>query len=216
MGYGNLEQGEQKRKVSSCPAIITVGIDYSINSPAVCVHQGQQWNYKSCRWLFLTKHKARLKKLPRFIKGVLIPDQPSEIDHFLFLAKKVVGFIKPFTKKGPVIIGIEGYSFDSTGKVFQLAENCGILKSILITKGLSFNTFPPMQIKKYATGTGVAGKYSMGTSFYKETSLDLKPYLSLKESSLPDTSPLSDIIDAYYIAKYTHFTVTNQLDTKRR
>ena len=56
---------------------------------------------------------------------------------------------------------IEDYSFGSKGRVFNLAENCGLLKYMLFKKGYRFFTVPPTVVKKFATGKGNANKEAM-------------------------------------------------------
>jgi len=102
-------------------------------------------------------------------------------------------------KKEEVVILIEDYSFGSKGKVFNLAENCGILKYMLYKNGYKFFTVPPTVVKKYATGKGNATKEKMYEAFLNETFIDLHSIIS------PTTklgSPTTDIVDAWYIAKY--------------
>ena len=46
-------------------------------------------------------------------------------------------------------IFIEGYSYGSKGQgLFQIAENCGILKYRILEKGLTYNTVVPSVVKK--------------------------------------------------------------------
>jgi len=102
-------------------------------------------------------------------------------------------------KKEEVIVLIEDYSFGSKGKVFNLAENCGILKYMLYKAEYKFFTVPPTVVKKYATGKGNATKEKMYEAFLNETFIDLHNIIS------PTTklgSPTTDIVDAWYIARY--------------
>tara|TARA_Y100001970_G_C14178133_1_gene828239 strand:- start:294 stop:728 length:435 start_codon:yes stop_codon:yes gene_type:complete len=95
-------------------------------------------------------------------------------------------------------IYIEGYSYGSKGQgLFQIAENCGILKFRLQDKGYSYNTIVPSVVKKGATGKGNADKDMMYEAFLKETKIDLKKILHMEKVG----NPLSDIVDSYYIAK---------------
>jgi len=88
---------------------------------------------------------------------------------------------------------------NSKGKVFNLAENCGILKYMLYKAEYKFFTVPPTVVKKYATGKGNATKEKMYEAFLNETFIDLHNIIS------PTTklgSPTTDIVDAWYIARY--------------
>jgi crossover junction endodeoxyribonuclease RuvC len=53
---------------------------------------------------------------------------------------------------------LEGYSYGSTGKVFNIAENTAILKYNLWDSRIPFLIVPPTTIKKFATGKGNANK----------------------------------------------------------
>jgi len=95
---------------------------------------------------------------------------------------------------------IEDYSFGSKGRVFNLAENCGLLKHKLYTGGYKFSTVAPTVIKKFATGKGNANKEVMYESFLRETGLNLNAVLSPRSTKIG--SPVNDIVDAWYIANY--------------
>ncbi len=66
---------------------------------------------------------------------------------------------------------------------------------------LPFTTFPPTVIKKYATGKGNANKDLMYDSFIGEllTPPNLKDLITPKSKKI--ISPVSDIVDSYFIAK---------------
>ena len=65
-----------------------------------------------------------------------------------------------------------------------------------------FISVPPTVIKKYATGKGNANKEVMYDAFNAEllTPPDLKTSLKPKATKL--TSPVTDLVDAYFIAKW--------------
>jgi Holliday junction resolvasome RuvABC endonuclease subunit len=110
----------------------------------------------------------------------------------------VLTILADFDKKDLVIM-IEDYSFGSKGKVFNLAENCGILKYMLYKNGYRFFTVPPTVVKKFATGKGNATKEKMYEAFVNDTFVELHSIIS------PTTklgSPTTDIVDAWYIARY--------------
>ena len=89
---------------------------------------------------------------------------------------------------------MEDYAYAATGRVFHIAENMGILKYELKSKGFNYTTIPPTVIKKFATQKGNASKDLMLESFQKE-----KSTLNLIQDS---GNPASDIIDSYFICKY--------------
>ena len=95
-------------------------------------------------------------------------------------------------------IFIEGYSYGSKGQgIFQIAENCGILKYRLEQQKLPYEIVVPSVVKKGATGKGNADKDMMYESFLKETKIDLKKTFDTEKVG----NPVSDIVDSYYIQK---------------
>ena len=98
------------------------------------------------------------------------------------------------------IIFIEGYSFGSKGRaIFQIAENGGILKYRLT--GQEYHIIPPANVKKFATGKGNSNKEKMYNQLLQDEGVDLKKMLGQETLD----SPVSDIVDAYYIAKCGYY-----------
>ena len=56
---------------------------------------------------------------------------------------------------------IEGYSYGSTGKVFELGEIGGVLKVLLLEREIPYVVVPPALVKKFATGNAAAPKERM-------------------------------------------------------
>ena len=94
---------------------------------------------------------------------------------------------------------IEGYSMGSKGRVFNIAENTGVLKYRFWNFQIEFETIAPTVIKKFATGKGNSNKEQMQLVFEQENSIRLKNELNMTEKQW---NPSSDLIDAYYICKY--------------
>jgi len=92
---------------------------------------------------------------------------------------------------------IEDYSLGSHGKVFDIAEATGILKYILYSNNLQYKQIPPTTVKKFATFKGNAPKEKMYEFFVKDTSINLKTMLNCNSI----ISPLTDIVDSYYLAR---------------
>ncbi|MGA0152576.1 MAG: hypothetical protein ACO3LG_02925, partial [Ilumatobacteraceae bacterium] len=87
---------------------------------------------------------------------------------------------------------------------FHIAENCGLLKYLLWKEGYKYTTAAPTVIKKYATGKGNADKQKMYEAFYENTQLDL---ISIFSKTGRLTSPVTDIVDAYYLTCYMHDSI---------
>jgi hypothetical protein len=57
-------------------------------------------------------------------------------------------------------------------------------------------------VKKFGCGKGNGDKTAMHEAFLKETGIDLKSIMTPDKKDI--TSPVSDVIDAYYICKKMH------------
>lgn len=94
---------------------------------------------------------------------------------------------------------LEDYSYASTGKVFQIGENFGLLKYKLRCSKIPYKTVPPTVLKKFATGKGNASKLDLQTQFIRDTGVHIKRLLDMTESQW---NPSSDIVDSYYLVNY--------------
>ena len=89
------------------------------------------------------------------------------------------------------------------GQVFNIGENTGILKYKLRERvAPKMSIFAPSEIKKFATGKGNANKMLMYEAFTEETGDDLSLIFGPWDQGYKGQSPVSDIIDSYYRAKY--------------
>ena len=99
---------------------------------------------------------------------------------------------------------IEGYAFATSGKshVRSVAENSGLLKHKLYKSKHEYTSVPPSMVKKYATGRGNATKEVMYEAFCAELLTPPNLQQRLKPKSTKLTNPVTDIVDAYFIAKW--------------
>ena len=177
-----MSNGSTKKKTKTI-----IGIDYSLTSPAVCV-DGKKFYY-------LTSKKKWQVKISEDIIGYAHKEWTDPIQRFTYISDFVFDIL--FTTNNPTIF-IEGYSFGSKAQgLFQIAENCGILKYRLLEKGYGYNTVVPSVVKKGATGKGNADKDKMYEAFVKETKVDLKKLFDTDKVG----NPISDIVDSYFIQK---------------
>ena len=135
----------------------TVGIDYSLSSPAVCICTGE-FKFENCKIYYLTSVK---KYEGDYLKGQLngrlhLPytSEQQRHDQISQWAFDLIG-------SADSDIFIEGYSFGSKGLVFNLAENMGTLKHKLYKVNKKFEMIVPGRVKKIATGKGNADKIKM-------------------------------------------------------
>jgi len=182
--------------------MVTIGIDYSLTSPAMCIMSEPK--IEKCVFYFLTNNKKLVGNFDNAI-GFLHKEHYCEQERYDNIAEFFLNKIP--TVPGPPTIFIEDYSFGSTGRVFNIAENAGLLKNKLWEIGLKFTTVPPTVIKKFATGKGNADKVKMCEQFYNETG---KNYNMLLNKNLTLGSPVTDIVDSFYIAKYAYQKVNQK------
>ena len=174
-----------------------VGIDYSLNSPAICIAD-DNFDFNKCSFHFLTSKKKHIGKFGKNIFGYEIKDYNTPIERFSNISTWALDIIHKH-KSNTAKVFIEGYSFGSKGQaVFQIAENCGILKYRLqMSPSILYDTIVPSVVKKYASGKGNADKQLMYDSFEKHTKKDLLKMFDMGKLN----NPVTDIIDSFYIAK---------------
>ena len=186
-----------------------IGIDYSLSSPGVCVNTSEgEFRYEDCTFYFLTntkKYNTTFKEKIAFgtsaVEFVGSPHQlyTSEPQRYNQIADWVIDIINSyvFWQEQPTI-QIEDYSYGSTGRVFHIAENLGLLKyKLKMECGWDYTLLPPSVIKKFATDKGNANKELMLEAFEKDTGVNLEVLFDTKSKS-----PITDVADAYFICKY--------------
>lgn len=176
---------------------VVVGVDYSMTSPCVCVARDK--SFSNSFFYFLNDRKS-VQGAFKNILGEEHQDYLTDQERYENNASWVLSILSGFNKENVTIL-IEDYSFGSKGKVFNLAENCGLLKYMLYKNEYRFFGIAPTVVKKYATGKGNAKKEQMHEAFVRDTGIDLHKAIS------PTTklgSPTTDIVDAWYIARYMH------------
>ena len=186
-----------------------IGIDYSLSSPGVCVNTSEgEFKYEDCTFYFLTntkKYDTTFRENIAFGKSAVefigSPHQlyTSEPERYNQISDWVIDIINSyvFWQEQP-IIQIEDYSYGSTGRVFHIAENLGLLKyKLKMECGWDYTLLPPSVIKKFATDKGNANKELMLEAFEKDTGVNLELLFDTKSKS-----PITDVADAYFVCKY--------------
>ena len=175
---------------------IFVGIDYSLSCPCVAVSVNK--NFEDSKLYYLTDRNAVTGLVRKNIVGVLHDEYLTDQERYENIANWVLDILNNLTDR-EIYIMIEDYSFGSKGKVFHIAENCGVMKYLLFKHGYTFFTVPPTVVKKFATGKGNADKQKMVDAFAEQTKIDLHKIIS------PTTklgSPTTDIVDAWFMSQY--------------
>ena len=183
-----------------------VGIDYSLNSPAICI-AGDDFDFNKCSFHFLTRKKKYVGKFDKNIFGYEYKDFNTPIERFTNISIWALDVIHK-NKSNTAKVFIEGYSFGSKGQaVFQIAENCGILKYRLqMSPTILYDTIVPSVVKKYASGKGNADKQLMYDSFKEHTKKDLMKMFDMQKLN----NPVTDIVDSYYIAKVGYENIKSE------
>jgi Holliday junction resolvasome RuvABC endonuclease subunit len=176
-----------------------LGIDYSMTCPAITV-MDEAGNSKSYFLTGVRKHEGAGTRTgthgrTHAWEGIAYPSHNCQEQRFDNIANWAVEIAK-----GADAILIEDYAMGAKGKVFHIAENCGLLKHKLWVAGLPFDTIAPTALKKFATGKGNSDKCKMHDAFVDETGIDLMK--AMDKESKDCGSPVSDIVDSYYLARY--------------
>jgi hypothetical protein len=190
-----------------------IGIDYSLSSPGVCVNTSEgEFRYEDCSFYFLTgtkKYDNTFKDNDVRYVGTGHKLYTSEPERYNNIADWAIDIIKSHIKEyqikeklfywpGNPTIQIEDYSYGSTGRVFHIAENLGLLKyKLKMECDWDYTLLPPSVIKKFATDKGNANKELMLEAFEKDTGVNLEVLFDTKSKS-----PITDVADAYFICKY--------------
>lgn len=173
-----------------------VGLDYSMNSPGLCVIDGEAiFLYAFCN-NYTGKRKFESGHFKVEVEDN-IQSYRIEIERYGKLATRVLTFVTDF--KRPRIF-LEDYSMGSKGRVFHIAENAALLKYEAFLHNIPVQTVAPTSLKKFATGKGNAKKEDMHEAFVKETNINLHEALLGTKRKLGN--PVTDLVDAYYIARW--------------
>ena len=189
-----------------------IGIDYSLSSPGACVNTSEgEFKYEDCTFYFLTNTKKYdatfCRPFVTNVKYIGTAHKPytNEPERYSQIADWTINIIKSYgdattgTNRIKPTIQIEDYSYGSTGRVFHIAENLGLLKyKLKMECGWDYTLLPPSVIKKFTTDKGNANKDLMLHAFEKDTGTNLAQVFDTTSKS-----PVSDVADAYFICKYT-------------
>ena len=170
-----------------------VGIDYSITSPAICIYDNSlPFSFENCVFKFLTGKKKYARKIVTNIEGQLFEDYQNDTQRFDLISEWAIEQIK-----GADVVALEGYAFSAQGLIFNLAENCGILKHKIYKRNIPLVILEPAKIKKVGHGKGNCNKDMMHEAFVSQTKINLQEMFEQKTLS----NPVTDLVDAYFIVK---------------
>lgn len=178
--------------------MIIAGIDYSMTSPGLCIHNGAEWSINNCKFYFRTD-KKKLEVSSKKLEPSLFQEYSCQEERFWNNAQWAVDVI---VKSKATYAVIEGYAMGAKGKVFHIGEHTAMLKHLLWKNKIPFDSPPPTVVKKFATGKGNANKEAMEVAFELETNFGMR---SATGQTLASNAPSADLIDAYAMAKYGFF-----------
>jgi len=176
--------------------MLFAGIDYSMTSPSITIYdEKKELEFENCEVYFLSTIKKVLGTFGNITGAEMIRSENVQF-RFNFISDWAIDLLNT---KGVGHVFLEGYAFGATGRVFQIAENTGLLKHKLFENEFTFSIYAPSEIKKFATRKGNASKELLNETFKEQEGLDLKDLLNLTDKQW---NPSSDIIDSYYICKF--------------
>jgi len=147
---------------------------------------------------FIILNRRRNRNPLEIFNGHDYPKYSDNVERYENLAEWVIECIRWYHGRVQCVY-LEDYAFAATGRVFDIAENTGILKHQLRVNKFKFETIAPTVVKKEATGKGNANKELMYETFLAETNVDVKSLLTPNSTKI--VNPVSDIVDSYYICK---------------
>lgn len=96
-------------------------------------------------------------------------------------------------EQNPVLVAMEGYSYGSIGKVFELGELGGVLRVAFEEKNLQTVVVAPSQLKKFITGNAHAEKTDVVAAVNNRLHLKWTD----KDNNLADAAALAVIARAF-------------------
>jgi hypothetical protein len=176
--------------------MIVLGIDWSLTSAAITSYDTEDNSYK----FFAFKQR---KKDESFDSRLILLEYPlwdSDEQRYSLLSTMLHKAVVDHSG-APVHAFFESYAFGGSGAVFNIAESTGLMKNILYVNGCTIGKFAPTSVKKFATGSGSAKKREMMTAFQNDGFDPYKMMDVLDKGTEKIPSPLSDIVDSYFVLK---------------
>lgn len=177
--------------------MIVAGLDWSMSAPAICVYDTKkEFTFNNCQFFFYMA-KAKYDKSFANIHGFMSTEWKDEQERFDKISEWGITILKKYHVNQACL---EGYSMGSSaGRVFNIAENIGLLKWKMWKANIPFITPAPTQVKKHFTGKGNAKKELMYESLTTEQpDVKLTDLLNCKSGD----SPISDIVDSYAMVSF--------------
>ena len=84
-----------------------------------------------------------------------------------------------------------------------------MFKYKIYNSGIPLEVIPPTTVKKFASGKGNSDKEQMHQAFMEDTGVDLRWKITPDKTKVGN--PVSDIVDSYYICKYLHDKIIDDM-----
>lgn len=205
-----------------------VTIDFSLNSPGICVYQSDTDKYHFISYIKRgsgTKKEQKHQENIAALKDTTLVYQPdwdksddyssaeiSKVKRYAQTSKDIIKLVMDITgSKDNYVIAFEGTSFGSkmgTNNIIDMAAGAAILKVAMLAKFkvLDLQTVAPSTIKKHA-GKGNMNKAALWKVFLdntiKDERLNTSEFYSYCCSEIGETSkipkPFDDLVDAYFL-----------------
>jgi len=208
--------------------MIHIGIDFSLNSPAVCI-QNQSGDYHFISFFNFGNRKWG-GKIPKafsvheelmnlnIIQGVYYNREVSDKDFLKRereklvdgqkIANLIIQTVMNYVDESSIKISLEGFSYGSTGNSFiDIVQYNTFLRYNLMQRFgiVNLSIYQPSHVKKLA-GKGNANKHYMLKAFQdnilNDKNLkrsDFWKWIKDKEFSKDIPKPIDDIVDSYFI-----------------
>lgn len=221
-----------------------IGIDFSLNSPGICVLEEN-----SCKWISLHRTKNIIDKMlkkegspfhvlndsksvdiniigKKEFKGEYHIIERDKIVNAVYFSEKLIDLIDPYLEE-KTIVGMEGLSFSSSGNsLIDISMTTALVRSAIIKKidPNNFFVLSPTTIKKYALKGNSKKDELYNTLIEKRMDDDrLKPFLSIlkeyRDSWVKRTNkvegPCSDLVDATWISLFVEENLEKLLSGKK-
>ena len=201
--------------------MIVIGIDYSLTNPCICIANSDlNTDFANTSVHYLTdtnKYTGDFGNITGTLHKTYSCQEERHENNTMWVLDHINTNVE--TK-----VYLEGYSMGSKGKVFNIAENAGLLKYHVWKLGIPLITVPPTTNKKFFSGKGNSDKDKMEEAFRTKTGVDLYQVFGFDRTTKV-LSPYNDIVDAYALAQYglqfellpeggTPHYITNQIAVK--
>ena len=185
-----------------------LGIDYSMTCPALCYIGA---NTSEPKFFFVTDTPAWATRAKTHNIEVVAHGLTGDfMRRAIYVGQQCIEWIDQHTNNhpDPLHVAIEAYAFAAKGQVFHIGEHTGLFKYLYFQKVNEYQwqplqDVPPTVVKKFGTGKGNAKKDQMVEAFLKA----YPPAQDWVKTFFPKSkniyqSPLADLADAYWIARW--------------